>query len=200
MTFPFPTRGSLAMPSLTRGVTAGGHAVALSRYERCHTGHVLAVNCPMKCLLKFVEIQNRMNEVEAEGEHDVPVADAHPAAPAQDAVAKAVDAAGTLEPGLQELYAKKFGKSIQEDIMDAAASAPNGVGKNVPASSSPSPAAQAKLAALSAELVRYWEDHAVTHGEEASGGGRELFRSDLPANNVVPLAAGVKLYPAPYVP
>lgn len=185
------------MSSLTRGCSAGGHAVALSRYERCHTGHVLAVNCPMKCLLKFVEIQNRMNEIEAEEEHDLRATEAQPAAPGQDAVSKAVDAAGALEPGLQELYAKKFGKSIQDDIMDAAASAPNGVGNNKPAVPSPSPAAQAKLAALSAELVRYWEDHAVTHGEEATGGGRELFRSDLRASSVVPFAAGVELCPAP---
>jgi hypothetical protein len=139
----------------------------------------------MKCLLKFVELQNRMNEVEVAGEHEprVSATDTPPAAPDQDAVAKAVDAAGALEPGLQELYAKKFGKSIQEDIVDAAASAPNAVGKNPPAAPALPPAAQADLAAISAELVRYWEDNAVTHGEEASGGGRELFRSGLPPSN-----------------
>jgi hypothetical protein len=161
------------------------HAVALSRYERCRTGHVLAVNCPMKCLLKFIELQNRMNEIDAAGEHEsrMSATNASPAAADQDAVAKAVDAAGALEPGLQELYAKKFGKSIQDDIVDAAASAPDTVGKNAPAAPALSPASQADLAALSADLVRYWEEHAVTHGEEASGGGRELFRSDLPSSN-----------------
>ena len=138
-----------------------------------------------------------MNEVEvgvgsgSERASGVDTTDTQPEPPDQDAVAKAVDAAGALEPGLQELYAKKFGKTIQDDIIDASASAPNGGGKNAPAQPARSPASQAQLATLSAELVQYWEDHAVTHTEEASGGGRELFRSDLPPS-VAPLAGGAE--------
>jgi hypothetical protein len=164
-------------------------AVALARYERCRTGHVLAVNCPMKCLLKFVELQNQMNAVEAEEDStssDPTCASAtgapRSAGPDQAAVAKAVDAAAALEPGVQELYAQKFGKSIQDDIIDAAASAPAAESGSAAATSAQSPAAQAKLAALSGELIRYWEEHAVTHGGEASGGGRELFRFVSPAS------------------
>ena len=138
-----------------------------------------------------------MNEVEVWGENEseraseIGTTDTHPEAPDQDAVAKAIDAAGALEPGLQELYAKKFGKTIQDDIIDASASATNGAGKNAPAPPARSPAAQAQLATLSAELVQYWEDHAVTHSEEASGGGRELFRSDM-ARSIAPLPSGAE--------
>lgn len=131
-----------------------------------------------------------MNEVESEDEQQpagASTTDVHPAVPHQDAVSKAVDAAGELDPALQELYAQKFGKSIQDDIIDAAACAPEGKGKYVTATPARSPAVQTKLAALSAELVGYWEDHAVTHGVEATGGGRELFRSDLPRIVVSPL-------------
>ena len=154
----------MSAPSAVTDATCAGHAVALARYERCKVGHVLAVNCPMDCLLKFVELQNRMNAVE---END---SAAGAEATGQDAIAQAVDAASALDPGLQELYAQKFGKSIQDDIKDAASGA--GSGKAPP----PSPAAQKELAALSSELGSYWEEKAVTHGNEASGGGRELFR------------------------
>lgn len=38
-------------------------AVALSRYEHCHSCHVLAVNAPMDCLEKFVDVQNQLNQI-----------------------------------------------------------------------------------------------------------------------------------------
>lgn len=42
--------------------------MALSRYEFAATCYVLAVNCPMKCLDKFVENQNQLNQISLESQ------------------------------------------------------------------------------------------------------------------------------------
>ena len=54
--------------------------VALSRYEYCQTCHVVAVNCPMRCLEKFIEIQNQLNQISAVAQRRFinPDGDGHP--------------------------------------------------------------------------------------------------------------------------
>ena len=92
------------------------------------------------------------------------------------AVQSAIQAAGELDPGLQEFYAQKFGHSIQDDIAAAASNSDLGETQaNSPAQ--PSQSAEQAIAAASKDLVLHWQDHAVTHGGVATGSGRELLRS-----------------------
>ena len=98
--------------------------------------------------------------------------------PSTPAVNSAIEAAGQLDPGLQEFYTRKFGQSIQEDI--AAAASTQEVPKTAQSGRNAavaSPSAQAQVTALSNALSEYWEKHAVTHGGVATGSGRELLRS-----------------------
>lgn len=96
-----------------------------------------------------------------------------PTSTSTSAISQAIGAADALDPGLQQLYAEKFGKSIQDDI----ASAANTTSGNATASSSA--AAPVEVRTVSTELVEYWSTHSVTHGQVATGGGRELLRCVL---------------------
>jgi hypothetical protein len=199
---------------------AGMRAVALSRYERCQLGHVIAVNCPLDCLIKFVEQQHLMDKLEASevtdqgppshsspgmesgegggsggGEDTIEQQRGASAPASSSSVAQAVEAAAGLDPGLQKFYAEKYGKSIQDDIVAAAVQGATDSSPSSSASSAgrrrPSATVQGETTAAAAELAAYWQEHAVTHGDVATGGGRELLRYAPTARLLVPMLVGV---------
>ena len=50
---------------------------------------------------------------------------------------------------------------------------------------------ESEAEAAAAELAAYWQEHAVTHGDVATGGGRELLRYAPTARLLVPMLVGV---------